>query len=497
MMNGLEKSDSAIRAKKPANKAGQPAAEWAEQRAGTEGNTGQPRTRRTQSRDSVSQGLDRVRNAARQRKKEKFTALLHHVTIDLLRDAFLALKRRAAPGVDGVTWQGYEAALEGNLQDLHARVQRGAYRALPVRRRFIPKDDGKQRPLGITALEDKIVQKAVVAVLNAIYEEDFLGCSYGFRPGRSQHDALDALAVGIDATRVNWILDADIRSYFDKIDQEWLIRFLEHRIGDERIIRLVRKWLKAGVLDEGVWSLSETGTPQGAVVSPLLANVFLHYVFDLWAAQWRRREATGNVIFVRYADDIVAGFESEADAKRFWDAMRTRFEQFSLELHGDKTRLLEFGRFAAAERKRRGLGKPETFTFLGFTHICGKSRRGAFQLQRKTRGDRMRAKLQEIKLQLRERMHDAIPAQGRWLKSVVTGHFAYYAVPTNTRALGAFRHHVTDLWRRSLRRRSQKDKMTWARVANIAAAWLPPPRTLHPWPDRRFAVKHPRWEPSA
>src|SRR5450631_2422326 len=421
MMNGLEKSDSAIRAKKPANKAGQPAAEWVEQRAGTEGNTDQPHTRRTQSRGSVSQGLERVRDAARQRKKEKFTALLHHVTVDLLRDAFLALKRHAAPGVDGVTWQDYEAGLEGHLQDLHSRVHRGAYRALPVRRRFIPKADGKQRPLGIASLEDKIVQRATVAVLNAIYEEDFLGFSYGFRPGRGQHDALDALSVAICETPVNWILDADIRSFFDKIDQSWLVRFLEHRVGDERVIRLVRKWLKAGVLEEGEWSVSETGTPQGAVVSPLLANVYLHYVFDLWAQQWRRREATGNVIVVRYADDIVAGFEHEADARRFWDAMRTRFEQFSLELHGEKTRLLEFGRHAAVQRQRRGLGKPETFTFLGFTFICGKSRRGAFLLHRKTRGDRMRARLREIKEQLRRRMHEAIPEQGRWLRAVVTG----------------------------------------------------------------------------
>ena len=497
MMHGLEKSDLAIVAMKPANKAGQPAAEWVEPRVGTEGNTGRPHTRRTQSRCSVSQGLDRVRHAARQRKKEKFTTLLHHVSVDLLRDAFLALKRRAAPGVDGVTWQDYEAKLEDNLRELHARVQRGTYRAQPVRRRFIPKADGKQRPLGITVLEDKIVQRAVVAVLSAIYEEDFLGCSYGFRPGRSQHDALDALSVGIGTARVNWILDADIRSYFDKIDQTWLVRFLEHRIGDERVIRLVRKWLKAGVLDEGVWSVSETGTPQGAVASPLLANVFLHYVFDLWAAQWRRREATGNVIFVRYADDIVAGFEHEADARRFWDAMRMRFEQFALELHGDKTRLLEFGRHTAQRRKRRGLGKPETFTFLGFILLCGKTRRGAFQLQRKSRGDRMRAKLQEIKAQLRERMHDAIPEQGRWLKAVVTGYFAYHAVPTNSRALGAFRYHVTNLWRRTLRRRSQKDGMTWERIKKIAAAWLPPPRILHPWPAQRFAVKHPRWEPSA
>jgi group II intron reverse transcriptase/maturase len=440
----------------------------------------------------VSQGLDRVRNAARQRKKEKFSALLHHVTVDLLRDAFLALKRRAAPGVDGVTWEDYEADLEGNLRELHAKVHRGTYRALPVRRRFIPKPDGKQRPLGVTALEDKIVQRAVVAVLNAIYEEDFLGFSYGFRPGRSQHDALDALAVAICETPVHWILDADIRGFFDSVSQEWLVRFLEHRIGDERVIRLVRKWLKAGVLDEGNWSVSEMGTPQGAVVSPLLANVYLHYVFDLWAKQWRRREATGNVIVVRYADDIVAGFEHEADARRFWDAMRQRFEQFALELHGEKTRLLEFGRHAAVRRQRKGLGKPETFTFLGFTLICGKSRRGAFLLHRKTRGDRMRARLREIKEQLRSRMHDAIPEQGRWLKAVVTGFFAYHAVPTNSRALGAFRYHVTKLWLSTLRRRSQKDRMTWERMAKIAAHWLPAPRVLHPWPNQRFAVKHPR-----
>ena len=492
MMYGPEKSDPSVVAVKPANKAGQPAAERAEPRDGTKGNTDQPRTRRTQSRGSVSPGLERVRNAARQRKKERFSALLHHVTVDLLRDAFMALKRRAAPGVDGVTWQDYEVGLEGNLQDLHANVHRGTYRALPVRRRFIPKPGGQMRPLGIAALEDKIVQRAVVVVLNAIYEEDFLGCSYGFRPGRSQHDALDALCVGITTTRVNWILDADIRSFFDRIDQTWMVRFLEHRIGDERIIRLVRKWLKAGVLDEGELRVSEEGTPQGAVISPLLANVFLHYVFDLWAVQWRRREATGNMIFVRYADDLVAGFEHESDARRFWDAMRMRFERFGLELHGDKTRLLEFGRHAAARRKQRGLGKPETLKFLGFIFICGKTRSGGFQLQRKTRGDRMMARLKEIKAQLRERMHHAIPEQGKWLKAVVTGYFAYHAVPTNSRALGTFRHYVTVLWRRTLRRRSQKDHLTWSRIAKLAAHWLPPPRILHPWPSQRFAVKHPR-----
>uniref|UniRef100_UPI0004864757 group II intron reverse transcriptase/maturase n=1 Tax=Paraburkholderia nodosa TaxID=392320 RepID=UPI0004864757 len=491
-MNGREKSDSAIVARKPANNVGKPAAEWAEPRAGTKGNTGQQRTRRAQNRASVSQGLERVRQAARQRKKERFIALLHHVTVDRLRESFFALKRNAAPGVDGMTWRYYEAGLEEHLQRLHAQVHSGAYRALPVRRQYIPKPDGKQRPLGIAALEDKIVQRAVVDVLNAIYEGDFLGFSYGFRPGRSQHDALDALATAITSTPVNWILDADLKSFFDSVSQEWLVRFIEHRIGDQRIIRLVRKWLKAGVLEDGELSVSETGTPQGSVASPLFANVYLHYVFDLWAQRWRRREAKGNVIILRYADDVVVGFEHEADARRFWDAMRQRLEEFALALHPDKTRLLEFGRYAAVNRRSRGLGRPETFAFLGFIFICGKSRRGAFQLQRKTRGDCMRAKLRQIKEELRRRMHDPIPVQGKWLGQVVRGYFAYHAVPTNSRALGAFRYHVVDLWRRALRRRSQKDHMTWPRVERIADAWLPQPRILHPWPDRRFAVKHSR-----
>jgi group II intron reverse transcriptase/maturase len=445
----------------------------------------------------VSQGLDRVRQIARLRKKEKFTALLHHVNVDLLRDAFLALKRQAAPGVDGVTWRDYEADLQSNLQALHQRVHRGSYRAQPVKRRFIPKPDGKLRPLGITALEDKIVQRALVAVLNAIYEADFLGFSYGFRPGRGQLDAMDALAVGIDTARVNWILDADIRSFFDKIDQTWLIKFLEHRIGDGRVIRLVRKWLTAGVLDEGEMSISDTGTPQGAVISPLLANVFLHYVFDLWAAQWRKREAKGRVIVVRYADDIVAGFELQADAQRFWEALSERFAQFGLELHEGKTRLLEFGRFAATRRQRRGHGKPETFTFLGFIFISGKSRRGSYQLQRKSRGDRMRVKLQDIKVELRRRMHQGVPEQGKWLGAVVRGYLNYHAVPTNMRSITAFGYHVKTLWRRTLERRSQKAGLTFARMDRIAAAYLPRPRILHPWPSIRFAVKHPRWEPSA
>ena len=492
MMHGLEKSDLAVVAMKPANKAGAPAAEWVEPRAGTKGNADPPRTRRTQSRGSVSQGLERVRQAARQRKRQTFTALLHHVDVDALRDAFLALKRRAAPGVDGVTWQDYEAGLEDHLQGLHARVHCGTYRALPVRRRFIPKPDGRQRPLGIAALEDKIVQRAVVTVLNAIYEEDFLGFSYGFRPGRGQHDALDALCVAIKGRRVNWVLDADIKGFFDAVDHSWLLRFVRHRVGDERIARLVGKWLKAGVLEDGHWSASEKGTPQGAVISPLLANVYLHYVFDLWAQQWRRREAKGDMIVVRYADDLVVGFEHEADARRFWDAMRMRFEQFSLELHGDKTRLLEFGRYAIERRQRNGQGKPQTFNFLGFTFICGRSRRGAFLLRRHTRRDRMRAALREIKDEMRRRRHDSLTDQGRWLRSVVTGYFAYHAVPTNAQAIGAYRHHVIDLWRRSLKRRSQKDRMTWARIDRLADEWLPPPHVLHPWPEDRLAVKYPR-----
>jgi len=492
MMHGLEKSDLAVVAMKPANNAGSPAAEWAEPRAGTKGNADPPRTRRTQSRDSVSQGLERVRQAARQRKRQAFTALLHHVTVDALREAFLALKRRAAPGVDGVTWQDYELGLEDRLQDLHTRVHRGTYRALPVRRRFIPKPDGRQRPLGIAALEDKIVQRAVVTVLNAIYEEDFLGFSYGFRPGRGQHDALDALCVAIKGKRVNWVLDADIKGFFDAVDHSWLLRFVRHRVGDERIARLVGKWLKAGVLEDGQWSTSDQGTPQGAVISPLLANVYLHYVFDLWAQQWRRREAKGDMIVVRYADDLVVGFELEAEARRFWDAMRSRFEQFSLELHGEKTRLLEFGRYAIERRQRNGQGKPETFNFLGFTFICGRSRRGAFLLRRHTRRDRMRAALEEIKDEMRRRRHDSLTDQGRWLRSVVAGYFAYHAVPTNAQAIGAYRHHVLDLWRRSLKRRSQKGHVTWARMDRLANEWLPPPHVLHPWPEERMAVRYPR-----
>jgi RNA-directed DNA polymerase len=496
MMHESEKSDPAIVAMKPANNSGQSEAESVERRAGAKGNTGKTRTHRTPSRESVFPGLERVRERARQEKKERFTALLHHVNVDLLRAAFSWLKRDAAPGVDGLTWQEYEQNLEVRIVDLHARVHRGAYRAQPSKRKFIPKGDG-QRPLGVAALEDKIVQRAVVEVLNAIYEEEFLGFSYGFRPGRSQHDALDALAFGIARTKVNYILDCDVRSFFDSVSHDWLIRFVEHRIGDPRVIRLIRKWLKAGVMEDGTWSATESGTPQGSVVSPTLANVYLHYCFDLWAERWRHRQARGNVTYVRYADDIVAGFEYEDDAERFLADLRERLEKFALTLHPEKTRLIEFGRLAADNRARRGLGKPETFAFLGFKHISGRSRAGHFQLKRKTRRDRMRAKLKSLKDELRRRMHEPIPAQGQWLAHVVRGYFAYHAVPSNSPSLGAFLHYVKILWQRTLRRRSQKDGTTWARIAKLADDFLPHPRILHPWPEQRFLVKHPRWKPSA
>jgi RNA-directed DNA polymerase len=497
MMHGCGKSGEAIVAEKPANNAEKSAAELVEPRAEAKENAGQQSTCRAQSRESVSHGLERIRQVARARKEEKFTALLHHITIDLLEEAFFELKENAAPGVDGLTWQEYEADLERKIEDLHARVHRGAYRALPSRRVYIPKPDGRQRPLAVAALEDKIVQRAAAAVLNAIYEEDFLGFSYGFRPGRGAHDAMDALVVAISSKKVNFILDADIRSFFDTVSQEWLIKFVQHRIGDKRMIRLIQKWLKVGVLDDGIVTVSDKGTGQGAVISPLLANIYLHYVLDLWAERWRRREATGDMIFVRYADDFIVGFQHESDARRFLDALRARLAEFALSLHPEKTRLIEFGRFAASSRKRRGLGKPETFNFLGFTFICGKSRRGNFLIKRKTRPDRMQAKLKAVKEELRRRMHQPIPAVGKWLGHVVKGYFNYHAVPTNIRALRTFREEIIRRWWRTLCRRSDKADILRNRMRKLADEWLPQPRILHPWPNQRFAVTHPRWEPYA
>jgi RNA-directed DNA polymerase len=438
------------------------------------------------------QALERVRKNARTNPKLRFTSLLHCITPELLRMSYFSLKRKAAPGVDGVTWDAYGQDLENKLIDLHGRIHRGAYRAMPSRRRMIPKPDGRERPLGIASLEDKIVQRAVVEVLNAIYEADFVGFSYGFRPKRSQHDALDALAFATERKKVNWILDADLRSYFDTVSHEWLLRFLDVRIGDRRIIRLIRKWLKAGVMEDGITSATIVGTPQGAVISPLLSNIYLHYCFDLWANRWRRREAHGEVVFIRYADDYVAGFQHEADARSFLAVLGTRLEHFGLSLHPEKTRLIEFGRYAAERRTKRGLGKPETFTFLGFTHICGTNRFGKFGLRRQTRRDRMRRTLQAVKEQMHKRMHQSIPDQGRWLGQVVRGYFAYHAIPTNARAIGAFRWDVVRIWRAVLKRQSQKGDTTWKRMEMLAQQWLPPVHVVHPWPSLRFIANHSR-----
>ena len=496
MMHGHEKSGPAVVAGKPVNEAVEDAVEeLVEPRAGAKGNASESDTSRMQSRQNVAQGLDRIRQAAK-REGVRFTSLLHHVSLTSLSEAFYALKRDAAAGVDGVTWEEYAIGLEPRLNDLHTRVHKGGpYHPLPARRVYIPKPDGRQRPLAVAALEDKIVQRAVLEVLSAIYEEDFLGFSYGFRPGRSQHDALDALCTAIDRRKVNFIVDADIRSFFDTVNHEWLIRFLEHRIGDVRVIRLVRKWLKAGVMEDGLISASETGTGQGSVISPLLANVYLHYALDLWAEQWRKREAKGDMIIVRYADDLVVGFEHEAEARRFLDEMRTRLEAFALSLHPEKTRIIAFGRHAAEQRDERG--KPDTFDFLGFTFIAAKSRQGGFLLKRKSRRDRVKNKLRQIKDTLRQKMHQPFDETGRWLASVVRGFFNYHAVPTNACALVVFLHHVTDIWRRTLRRRGQKDRTTWVQMTKLVNDWLPKPIILHPWPSDRFAVTHPRWEPYA
>ena len=488
-MNGDGQSDGRIVPANLSNKAVHTAAEVGEERRPALGNTSSKTRSGLSAGVDVSSALGRVRELARQDRKVRFTALLHHVSLARLRVAYWAMNPTAAPGVDEVTWAEYGQDLENNIQDLHARMQSGRYRAKPSRRAYIPKADGRQRPLGIAALEDKIVQRAVVEVLNAIYEVDFRGFSYGFRPGRSPHDALDALAVGIGSKRVNWVLDADIRDFFGQLDQAWLRKFLQHRIADKRILRLIDKWLAAGVIEDGTWSQTMRGSPQGASASPLLANVYLHHVLDLWVDWWRRHRAHGDVIIVRWADDFVVGFEHERDARRFWAELAQRFARFGLELHPDKTRLIEFGRFAAGNRKARGLGKPETFDFLGLTHICGKDRGGRFRLRRITIAKRMRAKLKAVKDELRRRRHHPIPEQGRWLRSVVQGHMNYYAVPGNTPAVKAFRDQVTRHWRKALGRRSQKARVTWERMHRIAVRWLPKVRVMHPYPSVRFAAR--------
>ena len=487
-MNGSGKSDRSVVPEKPPNKVGEPAEEVVEGRERAEGNLLEQNASRTLSRSDAHSALERVRAAA-QDGKQRFTALLHHVyDIERLRAAYFGLKKDAAAGVDGETWRHYGKELERNLQDLATRVQRGAYRAKPVRRAYIEKTDGRLRPLGVPTLEDKIVQRAVVEVMNAIYEADFLGFSYGFRPGRSQHDALDAVSVGLHKRKVNWVLDADLRSFFDTLDHGWLVKFLEHRIADRRIVRLVQKWLNAGVLEAGERIHSEVGTVQGGSISPLLANIYLHYVFDRWAQRWRRTQALGAVVVVRYADDFVVGFEHREEAERFLTELRDRFAKFGLELHPDKTRLIPFGRKADREWRDGQGEKPGTFNFLGFTHQCAKTRKGKFIVRRRTMRERMQRKLREVSAELRKRMHHPIPEQGSYLRSVIRGHHRYYGVPMNASALAAFRWAVTRLWRHSLQRRSQKHRLTWQRMSRLTRRWLPPIRIWHPYPWNRLLV---------
>lgn len=485
-MNDPEKSDGLIVPAKSPNEASLLAEEVMEGRGPAKGNTEGQNASRTQSRTDAHSALDRVREVAKKDKTKQFTALLHHVTVERLRAAYLALKRDAAAGVDGVTWNEYGQGLEARLQDLHGRVHRGSYRARPSRRVYIPKPNGCVRPLGIASLEDKIVQRAVVEVLNVIYEMDFLGFSYGFRPGRSQHQALDALATAVARKRVNWVLDADIRDFFNAIDHEWLVKFVEHRVADKRVVRLLQKWLAAGVLEDGAWSRSERGTPQGATVSPLLANVYLHYVLDLWVQQWRKRSARGEVIIVRYADDLVVGFQHLTDATKFRTELQQRLERFGLEVHPEKTRLLRFGPFAAQDRRTIGQGKPETFDFLGFTHICGKTRAGKFLLVRRTSKKRMRAKLKLIREDLLRNRHLPVDIQGQRLEARVRGYYAYHAVPTNMRRLSSFRTEILRAWRHALRRRGQRSRVPWERLSRLGRRWVPTPRVLHPYPWDRF-----------
>jgi len=467
---------------------GRSTAEGVEGKGLAKGNSRRQNTVRTQDRETVSSALERIGLAARRDKRMKFTTLMHHIySLATLREAYFGLKRNAAPGIDETTWQEYGVNLEGNISDISERLKRGAYRAKPARRVLIPKADGGQRPLAVTALEDKLVQRATSSVLQSIYEEDFLGFSYGFRPGRGPHDALDALVVGIKRKRVDYVLDADIRGFFDSTSHEWLVKFVEHRVSDRRIIRLIQKWLTAGVLEDGAWRPSEMGTPQGSGISPILANVYLHYAFDLWAHDWRKR-AQGDVIIVRFVDDFIVGFETETDARQFWADLAERLAKFGLALHPEKSRLLEFGRFAAKSRRRNGRGKPETFDFLGFTHVCGTTRGGKLQVLRQTARKRLRRKLHEISTELRRRMHDPVPEVGKYLRSVVQGHLNYYGVPMNHRAPRRFRDQVAWLWRRVLSRRSQKASVSWARMSRLVARWLPPVRVTHPYPEERLCL---------
>jgi group II intron reverse transcriptase/maturase len=486
------KSDCCVVPKKLPNKAAgesPAAAEAVEGRRQAKGNAFAARmSRRTSRVYDVGTALDGIRQTAKGRRGARFTNLLHHIyAVERLRHAYLAVKRDAAAGVDGQTWQSYGQNLEANLLELSDRLARGGYRPQPVRRAYIDKLDGGKRPLGVPALEDKIVQRAATEVLNAIYERDFLGFSYGFRPGRSAHNALDAVAVGVSTRKVSFVLDADISKFFDTIEHDKLVMFIEHRVADARVVRLIKKWLHAGVLEEGRLTQSELGTVQGGSISPLLANIYLHYAFDLWVNQWRGRHARGSVIVVRYADDWVAGFQFRDDAERFRRAVEERLGQFGLKLHPDKTRLIEFGRFARENRRRRGQGKPQTFDFLGFTHCCGTTRKGYFTVLRMTSAKRLRSKVQALKVELRKRMHHPIAEQGQYLRAVVSGHGRYFGVPGNGARLYVFRHEVARLWHRSLGRRSQR-YVTWRRMYRLMNRWLPIPNICHPYPNQRLIV---------
>ena len=492
-VDGGRESHSGIVPTKRSNEGRGGPKEIVEGRPLTKENAEKPNPNRTPSREIGPSGLDRVRQAAKGDPKMRFTALLHHVNIDLLRSSYYTLKRGAAAGVDEVTWQEYGNGLEERIVDLHGRIHRGAYHAKPSRRVWIDKDDGRKRPLGIAALEDKVAQAAVVKILNQIWEEDFLGFSYGFRPGRSQHDALDALYVGITSKKVNIVVDLDIRAFFDKVDHGHLEKFVRHRIGDERLVRLILKWMRAGVVEDGKWFETKEGTPQGAVISPLLANLYLHYVLDQWVKAWRKKVARGEVIVVRYADDGVLGFQYREDAEKFLEELQERVRKFGLELHPEKTRLIEFGRYAAERRAKRGEGKPETFNFLGFTHICGKNHQtGKFQLYRKTIGKRMTVKLKKIRQQLRERMNEKMKDTREWLRAVVRGYYQYHAIPLNEKRLRTFRYEVLRMWWWQLRRRSQRSRWTWERFREKLGHLIPEVEILHPYPEVRFASKYPR-----
>jgi RNA-directed DNA polymerase len=490
-MNGRRESDRPVVLKKSSNKvsAAAGAAEGMEGRGLAKGNACERDRLRTLGRERLNQALARIRQAVRQRPDAQLTALWHHVySEDTLREAFYGLNRKGTPGVDGETWAGYEAELEANLRDLSDRLKRGAYHAPPVVRTYIPKGDGRQRPLGMPTLEDKIVQRATVKILNVVYEECFLGFSYGYRPERGPHHALDAVERALQRRKINWVYDADVQGFFDAIDHEWLVKFIAHRIGDRRVIRHVKKWLKAGVMEDGSWRTTDEGTPQGGSISPLLANVYLHYCLDLWVQWWRKKHAQGDVIIVRFADDFVVGFQYELDAKRFHTALQERMKRFGLQLHPTKTRLIEFGRFAARDRERRGEGKPETFDFLGFTHICSQTRDGRYTIRRQTMDQRLRAKLSALSEKLDRRRHWRIPDIGRWLGQVVRGHYQYYGVPGNFALLKAFRQAVLRLWQLAIRCRSQRSRGNWSRIYRLATRWIPQPRITHPYPSVRLRV---------